>query len=155
MYRALEGFYVADETGPKYKFYDQLAGASQELGARLALERIFLGNDIQDDVLCRRMVAEPMLYQMLVVTFADARIILDSDVIRHPFEIMDALEEDPDLAPCVIEIFGEQDDTTLMAKATRYVEIVRSLLQERERPESLGLDLRLGSERDSQRDPEW
>ncbi|MEI4264082.1 hypothetical protein [Roseovarius sp. D0-M9] len=146
LYRVLEGFYVADQTGPAFRFYDQLSGASREQGAQLALERIFLGDDIQDDVLRREMVPEPMFYQMLVVTFADARIIIDSRVIRDPLEIMYALEEDPDLAPCVIEISGEQDDPTLIAKARRYVEIVRSLLQERQRPESLHLDLRLGSE---------
>ncbi len=84
---------------------------------------------------------------MLVITFADAKILIDYKVIKDPDEIMEDLDEGPDLAPCVIEIFGEKDGGAMIAKAERYLEIFRLSIPEIGRPESLDLDLRLGSHR--------
>lgn len=145
--RTLDGFGIIGDTGLMFEYYDELTGRTRDRAARIAVDYLFLNRDVHGFVLGHEMVCDPVLHQLLVITFADARILIDQKVVEDPDEIVEDLEGNPDLAPCVIEIFGEADDEAMIAKAERYLEIFRLSIPEMGRPQSLDLDLRLGSER--------
>ena len=81
MERHLEGVYVAGDTGPTFAFYDQLTGASRDRAARVALDRLFLGDDIRGEVVDWNMVECELYYQVAVVTFAEARVLINLDLL--------------------------------------------------------------------------
>lgn len=136
MERYLNGFYVVGDTGPNFSFYEDLPGATQGQAARIALAELFLGHDIRDEVATWNMVETELCYQVTVVTFAEARVLLNNDLIQDPGMIRDHLEMDPSAAPCVIEVFGDHDTNICLAKAEQCLEVVRRLLPPGVRPEA-------------------
>lgn len=132
--RHLEGFYVAGDPSPAFVFFKNLIGEPRDMAARIALTNLFLNCDVHWEAVDWNMVECELCYQINVVTFADARVLFNIDMLRDPILVSEAIDYIPDFAPCVIEIFGDHDEYTCIKIATRYLEMVRNMLPAHERP---------------------
>lgn len=127
--RRLEGFYVMGDEGPRFAWYDELPPERDHgLAARLAVEHLYTGCGVDDDVTTYNLVPDTTNYACFAVTFVDMRCLFDSEMFKDPEFLHDQLEDDPEVTPCLIEVFGDGTDAEILVRVEHRLEIIRRLL---------------------------
>jgi hypothetical protein len=131
--RVLEGFWVRESAGDQHRFYEDLSDRARDRAARFALEALYIGPDVHREVLEYGMVPNTGYYQMQVITFADARILFWSALLRggadeHALE--DLIDEGclHEVRPLVVEIWNPVDEAEMVARARRRLGLLHALL---------------------------
>ncbi|WP_432257094.1 hypothetical protein [Limimaricola sp. AA108-03] len=143
--RHLEGFLVSKDDEVVFSCYANLPeGGLKERAARFALEHLYMAEHVHGDVVRYKMTAKNDYddYRICVVIFARARVLFDMAMIDDPDSIREDAEDCPMPWSCIIELYDLDDDTPVIPKAERYLEIVRSILPLQQRALWPSLDIK-------------
>lgn len=131
--RFLEGFWVRESGGNRHRFYEDLPDRARDRAARFALETLYIPRDVHREVHEYDMVPNTEYYQMQVVTFADARIIFWSGLLRGgagEHELEELIDDGclPEVWPLVVEIYNPVDEAEMADRARRRLDLLDALL---------------------------
>jgi hypothetical protein len=131
--RMLEGFWGREGNGDRHRFYEDLPEGARDRAARFAFETLYIGPDVHGDVIDYGMVPNTEFYQMQAVTFADARILFWSGLLRggtDGYALEELIDEGrlDEVQPLVVEICNPVDEAEMVDRARRRLGLLDALL---------------------------